>query len=282
MKNIIHPPYFHESNSDIFTRKKQYGVSLIELMVGISIGLLTVMVAMAALMASRGISGTVSEASSLQQQAAYALRTMGLQARQAGSVQLNLTSGQVVDVSVPSDPLDKVAFEAHSDRKNISIKGKEAPGKDEFKLELTYQNYEEILVGGTKGFLFRNCLGESSSGILIESKFSLDGTELKCKGSDSSQAIIENVKNIQFTYLLQNNTKPGYPTIQKLKASDISSDGWSNVLGIEVCLELMGTERIDTAGQKYMDCDGKETDLGNKLHMVFRNTYQIRSQGSPI
>ena len=64
----------------------QRGVTLIELMVGITIGLLTVAVAMGALMVSRGISGTVSDASTIQQQAAYAMRVIGLQLRQAGSL----------------------------------------------------------------------------------------------------------------------------------------------------------------------------------------------------
>ena len=57
----------------------QRGVTLIELMVGITIGLLTVAVAMGALMVSRGISGTVNDASNIQQQAAYAMRVIGLQ-----------------------------------------------------------------------------------------------------------------------------------------------------------------------------------------------------------
>ena len=53
-------------------------------MVGIAIGLLVVAVAMGALMVSRGISGTVSDASAIQQQGAYAMRTLGMQLRQGG------------------------------------------------------------------------------------------------------------------------------------------------------------------------------------------------------
>jgi type IV pilus assembly protein PilW len=74
----------------------QRGVTLIELLVGIAIGLLVVAVAMGALMVSRGVSGTVSDASSIQQQAAFAMRTIGLQLRQAGSLRLNLDPGTTV------------------------------------------------------------------------------------------------------------------------------------------------------------------------------------------
>ena len=50
--------------------RKQQGLTLVELMVGIAIGLLVIAVAMGSLMVSRGISGTVSDASAIQQQAA--------------------------------------------------------------------------------------------------------------------------------------------------------------------------------------------------------------------
>lgn len=66
----------------------QKGFTLLELMVGVAIGLLVVAVATAALMVSRGVSGTVSDASGIQQQAAYAMRVIGLQLRQAGSLYL--------------------------------------------------------------------------------------------------------------------------------------------------------------------------------------------------
>ena len=69
----------------------QRGLSLLELMVGIAIGLLVVAVAMSALMVSRGVSGTVSDASTIQQQAAYAMRSIGMQLRQSGSLFLNFS-----------------------------------------------------------------------------------------------------------------------------------------------------------------------------------------------
>ena len=83
--------------------KLQHGVTLIELLVGIVIGLLTVAVAMGALMVSRGVTGSVSDSSMLQQQASYAFRVIGQQLRQAGSLRLNLASqkseGAVIDMS---------------------------------------------------------------------------------------------------------------------------------------------------------------------------------------
>ena len=74
------------SKSRAMRRQAQRGITLLELMIGIAIGLLVVAVAMAALMVSRGVSGTVSDASGIQQQAAYGMRLIGLQLRQGGSL----------------------------------------------------------------------------------------------------------------------------------------------------------------------------------------------------
>lgn len=65
--------------------RTQRGVSLIEMLVGIAIGLMVVAVAMGALMVSRGVTGTVGDASNIQQQAAYAMRIIGAQVRQTAS-----------------------------------------------------------------------------------------------------------------------------------------------------------------------------------------------------
>ncbi len=74
----------------LYSVELQRGATLIELLVGITIGLLTIAVATGALMVSRGISGTVTDASQLQQQASYAFRVFGQQLRQAGSMRLRI------------------------------------------------------------------------------------------------------------------------------------------------------------------------------------------------
>ena len=124
--------------------KLQHGVTLIELLVGIVIGLLTVAVAMGALMVSRGVTGSVSDSSMLQQQASYAFRVIGQQLRQAGSLRLNLASqkseGAVIDMS------DPVAFETKAtdfDPAINTISGIDSPGNNEYKLTVGYRNYKE-------------------------------------------------------------------------------------------------------------------------------------------
>ena len=267
-------------------RPSQHGATLLELLVGITIGLLTVAVAVGALMVSRGISGTVSEASQLQQQASYAFRVIGQQLRQAGSRQLDpLTTPDVhAKFYAPNDvPVEFSGI--------MPISGKDAPGTTEFALEVNYQNIKELTVlQPTDGeYQIRNCLQEKAEAAsvplpMVSNKFkrnTTDGT-LVCAGTGAAQPIIQNVKDFTIQYLTQatDGTPSAAPTYQYVSATTAGAS-WLKVYAVQVCLELEGAETIDTAGAKYKKCDGTEVDRGNKLRMVFRNTYHIRNHAWP-
>jgi len=274
-----------------FTHKQQ-GVTLIEMMVGIVIGLLTVAVAMAALMVSRSVSGSVSDSSQLQQQASYAFRVIGQQIRQAGSLRLNLAI-QKSDTD-PIDVADPVAFETKStnfDPANQTIIGKDSPASNEYKLSVGYANYKEPIYTSTNNAsMLRDCLGQNPSDAVVLSQFMLNATthELRCaSATGAAQAIIQNVANFEVRYLLQTNAASGNPTISYVNAASVGSN-WPWVVGAEVCLVLFGNEPIDIPdGTSYTDCDGVTavnlTTLTaprtRRMHLVFKNIYQLRSQG---
>jgi type IV pilus assembly protein PilW len=277
--------------------RSQRGVTLIELMIGIAIGLLTIAVAMGSLMVSRGLSGTVSDASSIQQQGAFAMRTIGLQLRQTGSLRLNLNPG-IVTAAEPY--LAPAAFETKAGQFDPTtptgiLEGKDSPGATEFKLDVRYSSYTEpLFVGGTQSQA-RDCLGANPDPNLLESKFSLrvnpvtNVPELVCAsaGSIAAQPLVQNVANFQVRYLLQDNTStPGSSTLKSVDAAGVGVD-WAKVQGVDVCLVLYGTERIDLpTGSNYTDCDGAAVDMSTltgararRMHVTFRNTFQLRSQG---
>lgn len=279
----------------------QRGVTLIELLVGITIGLLTIAVAMGALMVSRGVSGTVSDASDIQQQASYAFRVMGQQLRQAGSLKLKLAAAK--DPSDTTPPLvgDPVAFETSFTAGDGStftlatdtLSGLDTPGAGEYALTVGYRNYTEpVYTSASEQSLQRNCLGENGTTALVQSRFILNTAtnELRCAGTGQPQPIIRNVAAFQVRYLMQTAAGSGSPNMRHVDAATVSADplGWAQVFGVEVCLVLYGNEPIDLpAGSTYTDCDGATavnmTTLAaprnRRMHMVFRNVYQLRSQG---
>ena len=274
-------------------RYSQHGVSLLELMVGIAIGLLVVAVAMGALMVSRGVSGTVSDASSIQQQSAYAMRTLGLQIRQAGSLWLNPNPSAVTGTDTYLAP---VAFEttaAAIGSGNSFDPRLDTIGSAAGQFNIGYRRYfDNVFTSATPVSLSRNCQGlpgDASTDMRIENQFALVGDALRCAGNGgAAQPIIQNVANFQVRYLLQDATTTlGSPQIRYADAATVGTN-WNRVQGVEVCLVLYGTETVPMpAGTSYLDCDGTTSvDMttltgarANRMHMVFRNVFQLRSQG---
>ena len=271
---------------------QQSGFTLVELLVGMAIGLLVVAVAMGALMVSRNVAGTVSDASSIQQQAAYAMRNIGLQIRQAGSLFLNPNP-----INVPGqDYLAPVAFETKAASPGGGANAFD-PRTDTISstgsnLNVGYRRYEvPVFTGAATASLSRNCVAgpaDTSLDERIESIYQQTGTALLCAGNGAAaQPIVQNVANFQVRYLLQDiTTTPGSPQMRYVDAATVGTD-WNRVQGVEVCLVLYGTETVDMpTGSSYTDCDGTSVNMttltgarARRLHMVFRNVFQLRSQG---
>ena len=270
-------------------RSTQAGVTLIELLVGLAIGLMAIAVALGALLVSRGVSGTVSDATQLQQQGAHALRTIGLQLRQAGSVRLNLAFTQpAASGPVTIDPGEPVAFETSFARASATLRS-----DSNSPLQVGYQNYTETVKSGSttaEQSLLADCLGATPSATVVQSNFTLvkaSGAatgDLQCVGaSGAAQTVVGNVADFQLRYLLQTVTATG-ASIRSVTAADAQAN-WPAVVAVEVCLELVGQENIDTGAATFRNCSWvsgqDETPMGNRIHMVFRNTFQLRTQGAP-
>lgn len=279
-------------------KSRQQGVTLMELMVGIAIGLLVVAVAAAALMVSRGVSSTVTDATDIQQQAAYAMRTIGQQLRQSGSLVLDLNPSATSSEAAGSPALVPVGLKA--------LVGTAGGGMDTFDPATNMLSGASSPVSLTVGYLRdripafpdgaqqyygRNCVGgpaDTATDARLESILTLVDNELLCQGNGgTAQAMVQNVANFQVRYLLQDNTTtPGNPKIQYVSAGSVPK--WSRVQAVEVCLVLYGKESIDMpSGASYTDCDGTtQVDMttltgvrAKRMHIAFRNSFQLRSQG---
>ena len=261
--------------------KFQAGLTLIELMIGLAVGLLVVAVATVSLLGSRSVTGAVSDISGIQQQAAYVMRTFGTQLRQAGSLYLDLG----LDADGEGEITSATAFQLRGNSEQAIT---EAEGTGAITIQ--YTGYEEPTFANA-GPISRNCLGAPGSipagtTASIESIFTLNGTDLRC----NDQPIAQNVAAFQVRYLLQ-GTDQDDPTMLYTAVSELVKENWNQVQGVEVCLVLFGTERIDLPADlpdltSYTDCDGTRVDMTaltgnrtNRMHYVFRNVFQLRSQG---
>ena len=254
--------------------KFQAGLTLIELMIGLAVGLLVVAVATVSLLGSRSVTGAVSDIRGIQQQAAYVMRTFGTQLRQAGSLYLDLG----LDADGKGEITSATAFQLRGSTDT-------AIAENNGSVTIRFTGYEEPTFANA-GPISRNCLGAPGSipagtTTSIESIFTLNGTDLRC----NDQPIAQNVAAFQVRYLLQ-GTDQDDPTMLYTNSAGVAD--WNRVQGVEVCLVLFGTERIDLPeGASYTGCDGSTavniTTLAaprtNRMHYVFRNVFQLRSQG---
>ena len=254
--------------------KFQAGLTLIELMIGLAVGLLVVAVATVSLLGSRSVTGAVSDISGIQQQAAYVMRTFGTQLRQAGSLYLDLG----LDADGEGEITSATAFQLRGSTDT-------AIAENNGSVTIRFTGYEEPTFANA-GPISRNCLGAPGSipagtTASIESIFTLNGTDLRC----NDQPIAQNVAAFQVRYLLQ-GTDQDDPTMLYTNSAGVAD--WNRVQGVEVCLVLFGTERIDLPEDaSYTGCDGSTavniTTLAaprtNRMHYVFRNVFQLRSQG---
>ena len=254
--------------------KFQAGLTLIELMIGLAVGLLVVAVATVSLLGSRSVTGAVSDISGIQQQAAYVMRTFGTQLRQAGSLYLDLG----LDADGEGEITSATAFQLRGSTDT-------AIAENNGSVTIRFTGYEEPTFANA-GPISRNCLGAPGSipagtTTSIESIFTLNGTDLRC----NDQPIAQNVAAFQVRYLLQ-GTDQDDPTMLYTNSAGVAD--WNRVQGVEVCLVLFGTERIDVpaGGVSYTGCDGNAVDITaltgnrtNRMHYVFRNVFQLRSQG---
>lgn len=256
-------------------RYSQSGLSLIELLVGISIGLLVVIAAIGTLILSKGVSATVSESTLLQQQGSFALRVIGVQLRQAGSVELETPPGAT-----------GVVFSSGFDGFNgggKAVEGSDGPGDMPDRLSVSSQP------SGTSAFQARDCLGNNVvSGLnRIDSTFSITTSsttgkpELSCLGSNAaagSSPLVENATDLQIWYRVQTAVGTSF-TIRRMTATGVSAASlWPNVTAVEVCLDLRSETPNFPESGNYVNCQGTSTPRNGYLHRVFRNIFDLRTQ----
>ena len=246
--------------------RRQRGVSLIELLVGLTVGLLVIAAALGTLALSRGASAAVSEISQLQQQGAYALRIIGMQLREAGSLEPHRrdADGLYEFPTPPADATGTSAIEA-------AVRGTDGRGAASDSVSV-FTPYADSAAEH-----LRDCLGNRlrSTGA-IDTTFAADGAgQLTCASQGRKDAVISHVADFQLSYRVRTGSG-----LQILNATEVEASRlWAAVEAIEVCLDLQGSETIAGAAAPYQDCNGTDRPRNGRTHLVFRNVFDLRLQG---
>lgn len=237
-----------------------HGASLVEMLVGLTIGLMVIAGAFITLQISHINSTSVSDLSQLQQQGSYALRSIGMQIRQAGSLEMALDtdSGLYSFNDAPGSAAPSSA-----------ISGTDGIGSSADAVSVSHQPASKASQG-------RDCLGELIDGLRAEGTFFVQNAELRCKTAGKNQALTANVADFQVWYRVR--SVPG--TTQRMTAMQVEKAAlWGSVKSIEVCLHLVGNEAGHPDSKNFTNCQNEQTSRNGRLHLVFRNVFDLRSQG---
>lgn len=254
-------------------RQRQRGLSLIELMVALTIGLLVATAGLVMLADARLSSVTVVDGSRLQAKADSMLRVLGFHLSQAAAVELTDNgAGSVVfsneytgyDPSVTGSAL-------------VSVHGIDGsgtpPGAD--TLRLSYEDDGTIL----------DCLGNrttqtSGSGASrIDQQFTVSAAgELVCRGAGGTAevAIGDGVEDFQVRFRVR-NIAGGTANFRDHTAATMPAADWPRVAAVTICLQVAGELRSLPANGSIAGCSANSIAADGRIRRVVWRTYALRN-----
>jgi type IV pilus assembly protein PilW len=229
------------------------GLSLVELLIGMTLGLLVIVAAIGTLNLSRGLSAAVSDLSQLQQQGSYALHVIGMQIRQAGSSEpvLDPASGRYAFETAPG-----------------SVSGSDGPAADSLSVAFAPSSLD---------LWQRDCVGAQlkETDRPVRATFAVDGNgQLTCAGVGSPQGVIRNVSDFQVSYRVE--TGDGMRVMDATAVQQARL--WNRVLAVELCLDLAGIEKGPDGAAAYRNCRDEAAPRGGLAHLVYRHVFAIRAR----
>jgi type IV pilus assembly protein PilW len=275
------------------------GLSLIELLVGIAIGLLVVLAALGTIVLNRTTGNTISDGAALTGQANNALRQIASAMRQAGALEPTLDDRSPAPVATEMHNALFVLAQTN-DAQPTTIRCREGPGTCSINPETLIVSYLNRNPPGatTSSAVTRDCQG---AGVITPSEqinnfFTLAGGELQCRSTtgrgldaaattgvndlSANQPILNNVEVFLVRYLVDQ----GNNTLLWQRANAIQTAGtWNQVVAAEICLRVRGEVNHGTLMTgTYIDCDGTTQNHSQFLRLVVRQTVQLRNRGNNL
>lgn len=242
--------------------RRQRGLSLIELLVGLTIGLLVAIAAVGSLFYTKVSSTVVGDSSRLQQDASTAFRIIGMQIRQAGARPIeNASAGNsLVQFNQSYGGLNTATL--------VILGGTNGASNAADTLVISYSADATVDA--------RDCLGQIPAGATVINTFTVASSELRCLGSAASattQAVIAGVEDLQVWF--------GERTVDNVRyqTADNVTD-WNAVETVQVCLRLVG-EAVGNPTVATPGCLANQTITADgRLRRVFRQVFDLRNVGA--
>ncbi len=251
------------------TPHQQVGASLIELMVGITIGMLVVLAAMSTIVLNRTSSTTIADTSALTSQGNNVLRQMAYFIRHAGTVELT-----PLDAAAPLSE-QRFSLGDPASAAPAIIAGLNGAGVAPDEVTATFLHRGANVT--------RDCLGNGAAlaiGAAIPNRFFLNGGNLNCQGlaGTPAQPVAQNVEDLQVTYLIEAG---GGATRQWVTANAVAN--WNDVVAANICIQIRGDVNYGALSTgNFTNCSNVVTANDGPMRMVLRQTVQLRNRSNNL
>ncbi|MDR0274562.1 MAG: PilW family protein [Burkholderiaceae bacterium] len=280
-------------------------MTLIELLIGVAIGLIVITAAIASLIVVRQSSRTMTDSAALEQQATLVMLQIGNQIGQAGATNAYLVGNDInanVDTGNGNGPA-AFTFTAASDsplivfdirdsgvsvnNPRVSIFGQDGADPASDTLQVSHARPNDYWPTGNCASLLTtpSLTGGAPRDVSV---FTVNTTSqsLTC-ATDPDNAlptydIAANVADMRLTYLYVDGSGNLTTYANAANVNGASLTPWNQIHAVQVCLELVG-DPTTAPKQTYTDCrnvghnptDGKSND--GRLHRIVRNTFYLRN-----
>jgi len=237
--------------SKVFRSVSQRGVTLVEMMVAMALGLLILLAVSSIYLGSRQTFRLQDDNARLQETGRYALEAMGRSVRQAGFINNGLFSFQNTPKMAFSDPAIVPVDPAIT-----GVDG--GTGADTITVQYDRTNSAPA------------CDGSSAVGDRVQDSFDLNTAngQLQCEGQfvtkptapsppgavPYGQALVDNIEDVQILYGIDTNNDQSAD--QYVVAPAANSTTWNQVVSARVCVLARSANQVNNAPQRFLKCGG--------------------------
>lgn len=265
-------------NPKYLVKQGQAGLTLLEIMISLSLGLLLLTGIGTIYVGSNQTYRVQEQNARIQESGRYALEVIGRSLRQAGFWLL---------------PIDPVSVKAAFAGTPITGTNGAGPAADTVTVQ-----YEGVVDDrDCEGTLVTSAMVAAATppvSVVIQDAIRLNGTDLQCDGNVDSivdfQPLVSNVEDLQLLYGIDATPSPTGDQSADLYTSAPTAAQWPLVVSVRACVLIRSEEAgITTSPQRYVNCAntlaGSSTMTNatdSRLRRAFVATFNLRNRVSNL
>ncbi len=279
--------------------RPQSGLSLIELMVAMTLGLMITMTLGYILMGSRSTYRTQDASARIQDTGRFVLDFIGRNIRAVGRVEITPIAGdkRITMDNVLNPNCNQLTSICGANGITTVNTGGNPATRDVDNLTVIYQ------ISDMGGNSIIDCNGNGAGTLLSQQRFAISGTtpikyygnvintlrlnpanpngfQLQClgNGAPAAQPFAEGVEDIQFSYGIDSNNDLAVDSWMATPGN------WALVIAVQACIMVRSIENgVVSAPQTIVDCSGTSfTPNDTRLRRTFTSVFTLRSRINAI